>query len=245
MDKNRFSDEFRSAEINLEKLSATKREQRLVAASLPEVILTLPSQISYSTILDEILHQIQQLAQQGKGVDLGLATVLEITQQCRGYIDVDSEVNKGTTSKTYPHTKDAASPEIQRKQPNALPRGTETILVVEDETIIRELAGYILRRQGYVVLEAANGKEALEMTQNHQGQIHLLLTDTIMPKMGGQALIDQFKLMYPTTKIIVTSGYEDKVLAKKNSSGSDVAFIPKPFSATELVQKVRDILDNN
>ena len=121
--------------------------------------------------------------------------------------------------------------------------GTETILVVEDEPSVRRLAKFVLGRQGYTVLEAANGEEALLMTQEYSDEIHLLLTDTVMPKMSGQALVEQFKVLRPNTKILLTSGYTGKTDGHNDESNTQVAFIPKPFSAVELAQTVRAILD--
>lgn len=123
-------------------------------------------------------------------------------------------------------------------------QGTETVLVVEDEDAVRELAVYILRLQGYTVLEASDGREALQLTQDHMGEIHLLLTDTVMPQMGGKILADQFRALRPQTKIILMSGYADKTIVAEAEQTNSITFIPKPFSATELVHKVRSVLDN-
>ena len=119
------------------------------------------------------------------------------------------------------------------------------VLLVEDEEAVRDLASYVLRRQGYTVLEATNGEDALRLTKEHTGMIDLLLTDTVMPKMGGEVLIGHFKSIRPETKIILTSGYTDKnFMQDSNSAANQVAFIQKPFTAVELTQKVRAVLDN-
>jgi len=127
---------------------------------------------------------------------------------------------------------------------NEMQQGTETVLVVEDEGAVRELAVYILRRQGYTVLEASDGRKALQLTQDHRGEIHLLLTDTVMPHMNGTSLANQFRSLRPKTKIILMSGYADETIINETKQTGPIAFIPKPFSATELVHKVRSVLNS-
>ncbi len=184
--------------------------------------------------------------EQGKGTGLGLATVFGIVHQYKGRIFVQSEVDKGATFQIYlPRAEEIAGSEMLSSSASAdIPRGTETVLVVEDEVTVRDLAAYMLRRQGYVVLDAANGEEALKVAQQHQSPIHLLLTDTVMPKMSGKALADEFKIRYPQTKILFTSGYTDKEIVKDSVLESGIEFLPKPFSAAELVRKVRAVLDS-
>lgn len=183
---------------------------------------------------------------EGKGTGLGLATVFGIIKQNKGHIWVYSEPGQGTTFKVYlprATSKDTTLPQNE-KTIKGLVGGTETILVVEDEPSVRSLAKFILSRQGYTVLEAANGEEALRITQEYRGEIHLLLSDTVMPKMSGQALVDQFKVLRPDTKILLTSGYTGKTDNYSDEAiNTHIAFIPKPFSAVELAQTVRAMLD--
>ncbi len=180
----------------------------------------------------------------GKGTGLGLATVFGIVQQYRGSIFVYSEPDKGTTFKIYlPRADEAENRVAKKEQPDGIPRGNERILVVEDEVAVRNLAAYMLRRQGYAVLEAANGEDALRLAKKQSEKIDLLLTDTVMPKMSGNVLADQFKKQYPNTKILFTSGYTDKQDVQNRIVKAGVDFIPKPFSAGELARKVRIVLD--
>ncbi|MBE7470085.1 MAG: response regulator [Anaerolineales bacterium] len=180
----------------------------------------------------------------GRGTGLGLATVFGIIKQSGGHIWVYSELNYGTIFKIYlPRLLRAGHQPEQVSPVRRLSGGGETILLVEDEPAVRELAVKVLRRQGYLVLEAANGKEALQLAQAHQGQIHLLLTDVIMPNMNGKTLAEAVTKLYPQTKILFSSGYTDNVMMQFDLMNSEVMFISKPFSPTTLTHKVRDALD--
>lgn len=183
----------------------------------------------------------------GKGTGLGLSTVLGIVEQNSGHIWVESELGQGTTFKIYfPREMAVATAPIERPRyrTDDLPRGTETVLLVEDEPKVRDLAHRLLQRQGYTVLTAINGEEALQLCQTYTGELHLLLTDVVMPKMNGKALADQIKLIRPEIKILFVSGYTDKTLIPSEAQGVDMAFIQKPFSVMELSQKVRTVLDS-
>jgi len=182
----------------------------------------------------------------GKGTGLGLATCYGIIRQSNGYIHVESEPDRGTTFKIY-------LPIVAEASPVALPvpvepasrqTGTECILLAEDEDPLRELAGYVLRDAGYTVLEAANGYEALRLVdQNPDQPIHLLVTDVIMPRMGGKELADQLKLKRPATKILFMSGYTDDALTHHGVLEVGVALLEKPFTPNRLAYRVREILD--
>lgn len=183
----------------------------------------------------------------GQGTGLGLATVFGIIKQAHGHILVTSQPGTGTTFKIYlprvfapPETTSA-----ETSQPRSWPRGTETILLVEDEESVRELSAYALRDRGYTVLVAANGKEAMPMARQHTGQIDLLLTDMVMPYMSGITLAEKLKLAYPMLKILFTSGYADRVTFYQDMLDPDAAFLSKPFLPATLVQQVRAILDSD
>ncbi len=181
----------------------------------------------------------------GKGTGLGLATVFGIVKQYDGGIFVYSEPDRGATFKIYlPRVKERSDDAVEPETGDGIPRGSETVLVVEDEATVRDLAAYMLRRQGYSVLEAANGEDALRLAQKQTQKIDLLLTDTVMPKMNGTVLAEEFKRHFPATKILFTSGYTEKNMAQYNKTEPGVDFIPKPFSAAELARKVRLVLDN-
>ncbi len=180
----------------------------------------------------------------GKGTGLGLATVFGIVKQSNGYIWVYSEPGRGTSFKIYlPRIKTMNSLNPVSDKTDNLPRGTETVLVVEDEVSVRTLAARTLSQQGYTVLEAANGEEALHLIQDYSKEIQLLLTDMVMPKMGGKILADQLTALRPKTKILFTSGYTDEAITHHGTLDAGVMFLQKPFSPKILVHKVRQVLD--
>jgi PAS domain S-box-containing protein len=184
--------------------------------------------------------------EQGKGTGLGLATCYGIVRQHNGTIQVASVVGQGTTFKIYlPHIQTAPEGATAAGAGNtALPRGTETILVVEDEPSVRALMAIVLREQGYTVLEAPSGIEALVLVQAHAPDaIQLLLTDMVMPQISGAALAEQLKAERPKLKVIITSGYTDNPIVTPDRLGPDMAFLQKPFSAAELARSVRGVLD--
>jgi CheY-like chemotaxis protein len=176
----------------------------------------------------------------GQGTGLGLSTVFGIVEQSGGSVWVYSELGQGTTFKVYlPRTDDAASAELPAPEITSL-RGTETVLVVEDEAQIRVVAKGILRRQGYRVLEASNAGEALLLFEQEPGAIDLLLTDVVMPKMNGKVLADRLRQLRPGLKVIFMSGYTDGALVGQLAEGA--FFIQKPFTLATLSKKVRDVL---
>jgi signal transduction histidine kinase len=185
--------------------------------------------------------------EQGKGTGLGLATVHGIVTQSGGHIWVYSEVNQGTTVKVYlPQVEDGIAQINQKGQASLLStQGLETILLVEDEESVRELARRVLSAAGYTVLEAQNGEEAVRVAEQHGGQIDLLLTDVIMPGgMSGRHLAERLAaLLYPELKVLYMSGYTDSAIIRHGVLDAGIAFLQKPFTPTRLAQKVREILD--
>ena len=126
----------------------------------------------------------------------------------------------------------------------ALPRGIETLLLVEDERSVRHLAREILGAQGYTVLRATNGQEALNVVRDHKGApIALVITDVIMPQMGGKVMAEWLKATYPEIKVLFTSGYTDDAIAHHGVLDPGVAFLPKPYTPATLIRKVREMLD--
>ena len=180
----------------------------------------------------------------GKGTGLGLATVYGIVTQSGGAIRVDSEPGQGAVfTIDLPRVDAPADLRVDPGIPEAAPHGSETVLLVEDEPEVRGLARDILHQQGYTVLEAADGDDALRIGREHGGPIHLLVTDVVMPQMGGRELADHLKAGRRETKVLYVSGYTDDAILHKGVSETGTAFLPKPFTAAELAHKVREVLD--
>ena len=184
-----------------------------------------------------------------KGTGLGLSTVYGIIKQSGGYIWVYSEPEKGTTFKIYlPRVADAiesqapviASPELSAAEP-----GTETILVVEDESNLRYLVRQFLEKQGYRVLQAEDGAAAMQIVVAHEGVINLLLTDVIMPGMNGRELAQRVAELRPNVKILYMSGYTENVIGRNGTLDAGVRLLQKPFTLRDLKNTVREVLDSN
>ncbi len=183
--------------------------------------------------------------QKGKATGLGLSTVYGIVKQSNGFIWVYSEPGKGTTFKLYfPQAEGSLAG--RKKEGSTLTgiRGSETVLLVEDEQAIKELAGRILRDQGYNVLEASNGAEALRISREFAGQIHLIVTDVAMPDFSGKALVSQLETTRPGIKALYVSGYTDDSIVHSGILDSHVAFLQKPFTGEGLIRKVREVLNS-
>lgn len=185
---------------------------------------------------------------EGKGTGLGLPTCQAVVQKSGGYIAVESEPGKGSTFKVFiPRVEEGVKPKPAPVEPESpLPRGTETLLVVEDEPAVRHIARGLLRAQGYNVLTASNGQEGLHAVRDHKGStIRLVLTDVIMPLMGGKVMAEWLKATYPDIKILYTSGYTDDAIAQYGVLEPGVDFLAKPYTRAALVRKVRQMLDED
>lgn len=180
----------------------------------------------------------------GKGTGLGLATVFGIVKQSHGYIELISAPGKGTTFEIYlPKVKEKieTKPEVK---PSLFPgHGTETILLVEDELGVRTFTRKILEMNGYKVLEAENGEKAIALCESYKDTIHLLLTDSVMPRMSGEDVSKKISALKPSVKVVYFSGYADQQLNERRLLEPDVVFLQKPFTPQVLAGKIREVLD--
>ena len=179
-----------------------------------------------------------------RGTGLGLATVYGIVKQSQGWIVVHSEPGKGTTFEIYlPRAAATAeSPEAAAPTKSDPVRGSETVLVVEDQSEVRAFAVRALAAHGYRVLDAVDGPQALALSGQYAGPIHVLLTDVVLPGINGRELADRLKAARPQVVVLYTSGYTDDVIAHRGVLDRNMAFIPKPYTAEELAAKVREVL---
>src|SRR2546421_541575 len=181
----------------------------------------------------------------GKGTGLGLATVYGIVKQSGGFIWVYSEPGQGTSFKVYlPRVEEPAEPAAAPAATVEPLRGTETVLVVEDEASVRMVARQVLERYGYAVLEAPNGETALRLAAKHHGPIHLLLTDVVMPGLSGRQLAEQLVQLRPDMKVLDASGYAVHAIVQHGVLESGIAYLQKPFTPETLGRRVRQVLDS-
>lgn len=180
----------------------------------------------------------------GRGTGLGLSTVYGIVKQSGGNIWVYSEPGFGTVFKVYLPRIDAAASIIEKLvMESAAPQGTETILLVEDEDLVRGLTRKVLSEAGYKVLEAKSGAEALELTRGYAGPIDLLLTDVVMPAVSGKEVAERLKELRPAARVLFMSGYTDEAIVRHGVLDANVEFLQKPYTWVRLAKKVRDVLD--
>jgi signal transduction histidine kinase len=182
----------------------------------------------------------------GKGTGLGLVTCQTIVHQSGGHIEVCSEVGKGSVFKVYfPRVLLPLDFTVRTIHSAPLPRGNETLLVVEDEPSVRHLASRVLNSLGYDVLSASNGQDALHVVREHQGSaVRLVITDVIMPLMGGKVMAEWMKTTQPDLKVLFTSGYTEDAIASDGVLETTAEFLPKPYTPATLARKVRQILDD-
>ena len=197
-------------------------------------------------ILSKAFDPFFTTKEKGKGTGLGLSTVFGIVKQSGGCLYVYSEPGRGTAMKIYlPRVTGKTAPKDERPDAEMAGHlhGSETILLVEDEETLRKLASAILEGYGYTVLSAGNGEEALRVVGNSPGIPHLLVTDVIMPKMGGRELSDRIKAIHPGTRVLFMSGYTDNAIVHHGVLEPGVSYLQKPFTPKGLARKVREVLD--
>jgi CheY-like chemotaxis protein len=181
---------------------------------------------------------------QGQGTGLGLAMVYGIIEQSGGRIEVLSEPRRGTTFKVYlPPSREEASTPAAEDRATGLTRGEETVLLAEDEDGVRDLARLCLERNGYQVLEAGNGSDALRICEQYPGAIDILVTDVVMPHLSGRQVAERVLSRRPRTKVLYVSGYTDDAMTRHGVADAGTSFLPKPFTAESLARKVREVLD--
>jgi PAS domain S-box-containing protein len=195
-------------------------------------------------VCEKIFEPFFTTKEVGKGTGLGLSTVYGIVKQNDGFVYVASEPGKGTTFKIYllrfeAETAQVPSEEVTGKPPT----GTETVLLVEDDEAILNLGTMILENLGYTVLAASTPRHAIHLVEHHPGDIHLLITDVVMPEMNGRELAEQLSTMRPKLKCLYMSGYTADVIAHRGILDEGVEFIAKPFGSDELASRVRQVLD--
>ena len=183
--------------------------------------------------------------EQGKGTGLGLSTVYGIVEQSGGSIEVDSAPGRGTVFTVYlPRLAERVMPSGAEAVTPAGARGSETVLLVEDEPGVRAVAREALESHGYRVIEAQHGVEALAVAAAHAGPIDLLVTDMVMPQMGGRELAQRLRALRPALRVLFMSGYTDDVILRRGASEAPPAFLQKPFAMGAFARKVRETLDS-
>jgi nitrogen-specific signal transduction histidine kinase/ActR/RegA family two-component response regulator len=201
-----------------------------------------------ATTLAHIFEPFFTTKEIGKGTGLGLATVYGIVKQHDGWLEVASEPNQGTTFDLFfPAGKEMAAAVKEQSTPTTpVTGGTETILIVEDEPLLREMARTILQNCGYQILEASSGKDALDVWNRHAGHINLLLTDMVMPEgISGAELAERLLLQKPDLKVLFTSGYTTGEISAEVLVKTHAHFLQKPYTQAAVAKAVRDCLDNN
>jgi CheY-like chemotaxis protein len=179
-----------------------------------------------------------------KGTGLGLATVYGVVKQSNGYVTVDSEKGKGALFKIYlPRIKEPVATRSEGIQAPLTVRGSETVLLVEDAEPLRMLAQLFLKENGYHVLTAADGAEALQVAAQTPGPIHLLLTDVVMPGINGRVLAERLAPLHPAMKVLYMSGYTDSFIAGHGVLEEGIHLLHKPFTEDALMRKIRELLD--
>ena len=197
-------------------------------------------------VMERVFDPFYTTKETGKGTGLGLSTCYGIVTQAGGNITIESVPDEGSTFKIFlPKVEDTPDVTPVRNQSEYLPRGIETVLLVEDEPSVREIATHVLRERGYRVIQADNGVEALRIVDDNPDlEIDLLLTDVVMPLMGGRELVHKIREIYPQVKVLYTSGYADHSVVHHSMIKDGADYMQKPFTPAVLARKVREVIDS-
>jgi two-component system cell cycle sensor histidine kinase/response regulator CckA len=194
-------------------------------------------------VMEHMFEPFFTTREQGKGIGLGLSTVYGIVKQSGGCVRAQSEPGHSSTFRVYlPCARVGSGKPVARSAKARLAKGRETVLVVEDELAVRQVVAATLRSSGYKVLEAGSGEQAMRCLRRHEGPLHLVLTDLVMPRMNGRQVADSVRTLYPEVKIVFMSGYSDDALLRHGVADAQGSFLPKPFTIEALTQKVREVL---
>ena len=224
--------------VGLDQVPSQHESQSFVRLTVSDTGIGMPPEIK-ARIFDPFFTTKEQ----GKGTGLGLATVYGIVNQAGGQINVESEPGQGTTFHIlFPQCESVSESSPQTEKAFQQARGSETILVVDDQDSVRKLLCEVLGKNGYSVLPASNGREALRLVREHPEPIDLVITDMVMPQMGGRELAEALRALQPHTKILYMSGYAEKAEDVRELLAHGHAFIEKPFTPEELLRKIRDVL---
>lgn len=232
-----------TANIELDEVYA---KEHVAVKPGPYIILTVSdSGIGMdSETQSQIFEPFFTTKEEGKGTGLGLSTVYGIVKQSDGNIWVYSEPGQGTTFKIYlPRVEEAVESVQGKEAPTEALQGKETILLVEDEEMVRDLARLALVKNGYTVLEAPDGVEALNISEQYEGPVHLMITDVVMPRLGGREAAERLAPSRPDMRVLYMSGYTDNAIVHHGMLGPETRFIQKPFTPATLLRKMREVLE--
>ncbi len=232
-----------TANVNLDEISICTNED-VVPGRYVKLSVSDTGEGMNSEVISQIFEPFFTTKEQGKGTGLGLSTVYGIVKQNNGHICVESKIGHGTTFEIFldrvEEPVETVVPQSRLPQPS---HGSDTILVVEDEDAVRELICKVLQAQGYTVLKAPHGDEALLIVERHKGPIQLMVTDVVMPRMSGRELVQRLEPRYPEMRVLYISGYTENEIVHNSVLDEDTAFLQKPFMPDILVRKVREVLD--
>lgn len=225
-------------------LTATEARTRYPAQSGPHVVLSVTDTGLGMTpeVQAHLFEPFFTTKEAGKGTGLGLPTVYGIVTQSGGHIEVDTAPGKGTSFRIFlPRVDSPISPDTPRPTRGA-GGGSETVLLAEDDQAVRQLVQKVLQRGGYTVLEAVDGDQAIQLCRNHPGQIHLLITDVVMPRMSGMDLARQIRALRPDLRVLFVSGYTESGVRRRGVPDPTMIVLQKPFEPEALLRRVRDLL---